>query len=790
MRRLCIVILTVVPFHCLALDVGDETALLVPDISYFPDDPQARQFTCRLVSEHAYWLVQDTTWFDLPSAEDEFQLIWGNIVTQESLDSISALFEGSGISVYDTVTDELGVIQETGNGDDRVWIVFADIPDYYFIPGTGYIRLRNWVFTWQEDFDGNPQTGNNHDIVYVNLSPYKNQTGGQWSGIRQNIHSWSVASGLGQLIRMAANPLEEKWVVRGLGAYAQFQSFGLTSALNGAIGIEGYLEDFAKAGGIELTSWWSGKPAKDFSANLGGELLWFQYVRQRSGPDAVRNIAQSELTGMTAVAHAVDPTVPLDAVVQTVAYPLYEEWMITNLISPFAEEYAQGIYHYDFLEGTGYEFSIIDRPASFVGEFADYPMPTWIAAWSYGISAQEFASQYVDFSGSYSEHPMVHFNGMYNQNNGSGSNIDGLWRVWRVVLASDSTLLSIDSLQFNDLYNGTFQLEGARTFLTLTCNNPGGTANIRFALSQDTAAKKVWTLFQQNPMHPLLFSVYTSLLREETGMPYGYDWVGPRVELSILNQQGLLDSTATIQMAPHAGTLWFGRTEAWSAGEYLLVSSGYDSLGRFLSDTLACAVAFAGTGSTVLRAGAAAYAIAEGRLPPGEAISIAETSYPGIGCQLGLLCSPVTVSTGGGLLTFEAGAGDGTVYRYTDGTILEMACFRVSNSIRTFIEDPGIYLLAGGGTPSVPEVPPIPCLNVPYPNPSESSFTIAFSTPGPETVTVTVFDLCGRKVATPFHGPVQGGAYSTNCGDELPPGIYFAVLTAGQHTGIQRMVKL
>ncbi len=790
MSRHCRVILYVIASHCFALGVGDEVTLLVPDISYFPNDPQARQFTCRLVSEHAYWLVQDTTWFDLPSAEDEFQLIWGNIVTQESIDSISSRFEGAGVSVYDTVTDELGEIQETGNGDDRLWMVFSDIPDYYFVPGTGYIRLRNWVYTWPDDFDGDSQTGNNHDIVYVNLSPYKNQTGGQWSEVREDIHSWSTASGLGQLIRMAANPNEEKWVVRGLGAYAQYLCFGLTSALNGAIGIEGYLEDFAMAGGVELTSWWSGKPAKDFSANLGGELLWFQYVRQRSGPDAVRCIAQSELTGMEAVAHAVDPTVPLDEAVETVAYPLYEEWIITNLISPFAEDYAQGIYHYSFLDGTGYDFSIIDRPASFIGEFDEYPIPTWIAPWSYGMSAQEFASQYIDFSGSFSEHPTVHFNGMYNQNNGSGSNIDGVWSVWKVVLASDSTVLSIDSLQFDELYNGTFQLEGARTFLTLTCNNPGGTANIRYTFSQDTAQKSVWTSFQQNPMHPLMFSVYTSLLREETGMPYGYDWVGPRVELSLVNQQGIPDSTATVQMEPHAGTLWFGRTEAWSAGEYSLVSSGFDSLGRFLSDTLACAVAYSVTGNTVLEAGSADFTIADGSLPPGSVVSLAETSYPAFSCELDLLCRPVSVSAGEGLLSFESGHGCGTVYRYNEGTILEMASFRVSNSIRAFIEEPGVYLLADGSTPSVPEVPPTPRLNAPFPNPSESSFTIGFSTPGTEIVTVAVFDLCGRRVATPFHGRVQGGAYSVNCGDEFPSGIYFAVLSAGKHSEIQRMVKL
>lgn len=325
--------------------------------------------------------------------------------------------------MHATVTAALGEMQETGNGDDRLWIVFADIPDYFPVPGSGYQRLKNWLYTWPDDFDGDPLTGNNHDIIYVNLSPYKNQTGGSWDETRQSIYTWSVASGLGQIIRMAANPQEEKWVIRGLGACTQYLCYGITSALNGALGIEGYMEDFAKAGGIELPSWWSGKYAKDFSANLGGEFLWLQYLEQRYGSNVIQAIAQSESAGMESMALAIDPGASPETAIEDVLYPLYEDWIITNLISPFAEFYQNGDYHYKFLDGTGYEFSIIDKPASFLGEFDQYPFQTWIAPVTYGISAQEFAAQYADFSGDYgsSGNTTVHFNGMYNQNNGSGA---------------------------------------------------------------------------------------------------------------------------------------------------------------------------------------------------------------------------------------------------------------------------------------------------------------------------------------------------------------------------------
>ena len=129
-----------------AMDAGETVDLLVPDISYFPDEPQTRQFTCRAVTPHAYFLVQDTTFFDLPDPDDEFQIIWDSLVTQAEVDSIAAQFEGAGVNVFATVTSVFGPVPQTQNDDDRLWIVLADVPDYHPIPNSGIIRLGNWVY--------------------------------------------------------------------------------------------------------------------------------------------------------------------------------------------------------------------------------------------------------------------------------------------------------------------------------------------------------------------------------------------------------------------------------------------------------------------------------------------------------------------------------------------------------------------------------------------------------------------------------------------------------------------
>ena len=794
-----------------ALDVGDTLDLLVPDISYFPDEPRVRQFTCRAVTPHACFLVQDTTFFDLPDSEDKFQIIWDNLMTQAEIDSIAAQFEGAGVDVLGTLISSFGPMPQTLNDDDRIWIMFADVPDYHPVPGAPmFVRLQNMIYAWPEDFDGDMETGNNHDAFYVNLGAYKNMPGEPWQLIRGSIHTWSVATGLGQFFRVASNRFEDRWVVRGLGLFSQFLCYGLTSEYSGRLGVQAYLTDFARGGGIELSSWCSGQSGRDFGVNQGGEFLWFKYIEQRFGSSAISEIAQSSRTGMLNIATVIDPSVPENEAVETVIYPLYEDWLITNLLAHTAGSFAGGIYRYDFLDGTGYIFTMMNSPASFIGEFDTYPFPTWIAPYTYGVSAQVFAAQYASFEGDYASggNTTVYFNGMYNQNTGSGSNLNGRWTVYRIILADDSTLQSVDSLEFNEFYNGTFELGGFRTCLVLTNNNPGGTARIRYTFSQDTAEKSLFMVALQNGMNQHYLQVYTSLFREDTQIPYGFDWVGPELELSSINSDGIADSTAIITMNFLSGTLWTGKAHAWSAGNYRLVCSGYDSLGLIHADSLQLAVGYGGTGKLTLDIEAARLEISAGALPYGAMASLAEADAQSISipCDLpldalagvltGITAEPVAASHDQGLISFPAENSQGAVFWLDGEEWIELESYFLSGRMYAPVTGAGIHVL--GQSPGLfsPGISSVPTIQGSFPNPFSSQVSFRFSLPEASPVTLTIYDMSGRQVTALVNTEMPGGLHTISwvgtddSGNNVPSGVFFARFETSGYAETIKLIRI
>jgi len=795
-----------------AMDVGETVDLLVPDQSYFPDPPQTRQFTCRAVTEHAYFLVQDTTYFDLQSPSAKFQVIWDDLMGQAEIDSIAAQFEGAGVNVYGIVTSQFGAVPQTVNDDDRIWVVFADVPDYYPPDPNApfFIRLQSFVYTWLEDFDGDGNTGNNHDAIYVNIGAYKNVPGEQWKLIRGSIHTWSVATGFGQFLRIANNTVEDRWVIRGLGLYAQFMCYGFTSAFHRRVGLEAYVNNFSRGGGIELTSWCSGQSGSDFSINQGGEFLWFKYVEQRFGTDAISDIITSPKTGMIGIASCIDPSVPDTIAVETIIYPLYEDWLITNIVAHAAGDYAGGIYRYDFLDEVGYTFTIINSPASFLAEFSTYPIDTWIAHSYYGISAQTFAAQYADFQGDYSltGDTTVFFNGMFNQNNGSGLSLNGRWTVYRIVFLNDSTLQSVDSLEFDEFYNGSFSLEGQRTCLILTNNNPGGSARIRYVLSQDTAPKELFLVALQNAVNLHYLQVYSSLLREETQTPYGFDWVGPELELSRLNSDGSADSTAIVPMDFLSRTLWTGQAHAWTAGNYNLVCSGFDSLGVPHRDSVLFAVGYGGTGKLTLDIQTARLEIDAGILPQGAMASLAESNALGISVSSdlplgsagaflsGFKTDPVALSFSRGLISFPAETAEGAVFRLDGEHWQKLNSYFLSGRMYSAVEGGGIYVF--GDSPGLfsPGISTVPVFQSSSPNPFVSQVSFRFSLPEVSDVTLGVYDTAGRLVRTVASNELPGGVHTVSwngrdsSGSSVPSGIYFARLEASGYSETLKLVRV
>jgi hypothetical protein len=80
-----------------------------------------------------------------------------------------------------------------------------------------------------------------------------------------------------------------------------------------------------------------------------------------------------------------------------------------------------------------------------------------------------------------------------------------------------------------------------------------------------------------------------------------------------------------------------------------------------------------------------------------------------------------------------------------------------------------------------------------YPNPFQTSTTVAFSLPETGPATVTVFDVMGRKVATLVDRELAAGAHTVSWagesdgGGRLASGLYVVRLKAGDEVRTQRM---
>ena len=73
------------------------------------------------------------------------------------------------------------------------------------------------------------------------------------------------------------------------------------------------------------------------------------------------------------------------------------------------------------------------------------------------------------------------------------------------------------------------------------------------------------------------------------------------------------------------------------------------------------------------------------------------------------------------------------------------------------------------------------------PNPCYGPVELRFSLAEPGPVTISVFDLCGRLVASLVEGEVSGGEHSVQLAS-LPPGAYFVRMTAGEEVLRERFV--
>jgi len=82
-------------------------------------------------------------------------------------------------------------------------------------------------------------------------------------------------------------------------------------------------------------------------------------------------------------------------------------------------------------------------------------------------------------------------------------------------------------------------------------------------------------------------------------------------------------------------------------------------------------------------------------------------------------------------------------------------------------------------------------LNQNYPNPFNSSTTISFTIPETGIVTLKVYDVLGREVATLVNENLSAGSYSYNFdAKNLTSGVYLYKLQAGKHSETKKMILM
>jgi hypothetical protein len=78
-----------------------------------------------------------------------------------------------------------------------------------------------------------------------------------------------------------------------------------------------------------------------------------------------------------------------------------------------------------------------------------------------------------------------------------------------------------------------------------------------------------------------------------------------------------------------------------------------------------------------------------------------------------------------------------------------------------------------------------------YPNPFNPTTTLSFALPAPSWVSLTIYDITGRLVATVANGHYETGSYRIPFdGSGLASGIYFYRLKAGAFTDTKKLVLM
>jgi flagellar hook assembly protein FlgD len=89
------------------------------------------------------------------------------------------------------------------------------------------------------------------------------------------------------------------------------------------------------------------------------------------------------------------------------------------------------------------------------------------------------------------------------------------------------------------------------------------------------------------------------------------------------------------------------------------------------------------------------------------------------------------------------------------------------------------------------QIPKTFALEQNYPNPFNPGTNIKFQLPKSEFVTVTIFDMLGKKVATLVNEQKEAGYYDIKFdGTNYASGMYFYKIEAGNFTDTKKMILI
>ncbi|HET9496309.1 MAG TPA: hypothetical protein VFR15_18940, partial [Chloroflexia bacterium] len=268
-----------------------------------------------VVTDHAYWYVQDGQPVDLPALQE-----------------VARYFDRS---IYPTNRNLFGNEWTPGvDNDPRITVLFASIPGAggYFSSADEYTRAIN-------------PFSNEREIIYANID-------GGYAGVGS-----TLAHEFQHMIHWHESPDHDVWLNEGASMLAQ--------TANG-YEVGGVDFDYLRNPDTQLTAWQANPDAS--RANYGASFLLFDFLRSNyGGDDTLRSIVDAEGKGREAVTRG------LRAAGRTESFEdVFSRWALANLLDEQPGAAEKGLSYPDREVSVSPSDTLASYPAERTGTVAQH----------------------------------------------------------------------------------------------------------------------------------------------------------------------------------------------------------------------------------------------------------------------------------------------------------------------------------------------------------------------------------------------------------------------------------